>query len=134
VIVVDSGVWIDFFRGAQSAARDKLRQLLSVGAVEIVVPDLVLFEVLRGFRSERDFRSARALMLGFESASTGGAELAQAAAQHYRAMVERGFMLRSAIDVLLGTLCIERGYTLLHQDRDFDVMRELRGLKTLELP
>ncbi len=130
MLVVDSGVWIDFFNGRASPQRDTLRRLLLEGEVRIVVPDLVLYEVLRGFRHEREFRQARALMesLGIETA--GGAAVALEAAQHYRGLRAKGFTVRSGFDVLIAAFCIENGYALLHADRDFDAFEQLRGLRT----
>jgi predicted nucleic acid-binding protein len=120
VLVVDSGVWIDFFRGAATPERATLRRLLHEGEVRIVVPDLVLYEVLRGFRHEREFRQARLLMetLGIESA--GGLATALDAAQHYRSLRAAGVTVRNGFDVLIATFCIENGYALLHRDRDYD--------------
>ena len=59
MLVVDSSVWIDFFNGRDSTVRSVLRRLLDEGEIRLVVSDLVLFEVLRGFRDERDHRQAR---------------------------------------------------------------------------
>ena len=129
MLVVDSSVWIDFFRGADTPAKAKLKSLLADGSQDIVVPDLVLYEVLRGFRHERDYRNALQLMRGFEWESAFSPELAQEAAQHYRTMVGQGFTIRSALDIMIGTFCIERDYTLLHNDRDFSTMHNLRGLR-----
>ena len=129
MLVVDSSVWIDFFRGADTPAKAKLKSLLADGSQDIVIPDLVLYEVLRGFRHERDYRNALQLMRGFEWQSAFSPELAQEAAQHYRTMVGQGFTIRSALDIMIGTFCIERDYTLLHNDRDFSTMHNLRGLR-----
>lgn len=129
MLVVDSSVWIDFFAGHPSPARLTLRRLLDEAEVRIVVPDLVLFEVLRGFRSERDYRSAKALMESLKVEETGGVELALEAARHYRSLRAAGITVRSALDVLIATFCIERDYVLLHRDRDFDVFEQLRGLR-----
>ncbi len=129
MLVVDSSVWIDFFRDAPTPSVNALTELLHSAKSDIVVPDLVLYEVLRGFRHEREYRAAKKLMEGFEVEAAFDPELAVEAANHYRAMVSRGFTIRSAIDVMIGTFCIERGYALLHNDRDFDTMHELRGLK-----
>lgn len=129
VLVADSGVWIDFFSGTPSPAADQLAQLLQAGEWRIVVPDLVMFEVLRGFRFEADFRRAHALIAGFDIESTGGPALALAAAQHYRALRSAGYTIRSAPDVLLAAFCIDRDYALLHNDRDFLAFESLRGLK-----
>lgn len=129
MIVVDSGVWIDFFNGADTPQREVLRGLLARGEAELIVPDLVLYEVLRGFRRERDNLQAEKLMLSMTVEATGGQTLAQRAAGHYRSLREQGVTVRSAIDVLLAAFCIDRGYTLLHRDRDFDAFEQLRGLR-----
>lgn len=129
MLVVDSSVWIDYFNAAHNPARDTLRRLLDEGEVRLVVPDLVLFEVLRGFGSERDLRQARMLMQTLHVEETGGVELALAAAHHYRSLRATGVTVRSAIDVLVASFCIERDYALLHRDRDFNAFESQRGLR-----
>ena len=129
MLVVDSGVWIDFFNGAPSAARATLRRLLAQGDVQIVVPDLVLYEVLRGFRHEREYLQAESLMSGMTLAPTTDPALARKAAQHYRSLRALGITVRSSIDVLVAAFCIDRGYSLLHADRDFDAFEASRGLR-----
>ncbi|MBC7938537.1 MAG: PIN domain-containing protein [Chitinophagaceae bacterium] len=130
MLVVDSSVWIDYFNGQASPARAALRRLLDEGEVRLVVPDLVLFEVLRGFRLERDFRAARALLGSLSIEAVGGAALALDAAQHDRSLRAMGVTVRSSLDVLIATFCIERGYALLHRDRDFDAFEQVRGLRS----
>jgi len=129
VLVVDSSVWIDFFNDAEHPSVEMLEQLLDHGEVRIVVPDLVLFEVLRGFRLESELRQARRLLESLSIEATGDADLALAAVQHYRSLRAQGFTVRSAIDVLVATFCIENDYALLHRDRDFDAFEHLRGLR-----
>ncbi len=129
MLVVDSSVWIGFFSGFEARSADLLAHLLDHGEVRIVVPDLVLFEVLRGFRHERDLRTARQLMQGLAIESSMDPELAVAAAEHYRQLRGRGHTVRSAIDVLVAAFCIERDYALLHDDRDFDAFELHRGLR-----
>ena len=129
MLVVDSGVWIDFFNAQPNAEVDVLRRLLQEAEVRLVVPDLVLYEVLRGFRHERAFRQARTLMQGLDVETAGGPATALEAAQHYRVLRAAGITIRSAIDVLIATFCIENGYALLHRDRDFDGFERLRGLR-----
>jgi len=129
VLVVDSSVWIDYFNGVQRAAADDLDRLLDQGEVRIVVPDLVLFEVLRGFRHEQSYRRARLLFDSLSIEPTGGEDLALEATGHYRELRARGVTVRSPIDVLVATFCIDRDYELLHCDRDFDAFERWRGLK-----
>ena len=129
MLVVDSSVWIDFFGVNELPASGMLQDLLDRGEVRLVVPDLVLFEVLRRFRHERDYREARLLMERLSIESTGGLRLALAAAQHYRGLRARGVTVGSAIDVLIASFCIENDYALLHRDRDFDAFERLQGLR-----
>jgi hypothetical protein len=129
VLVVDSSVWVDFFNDADHPAVELLQHLLDHGEVRIIVPDLVLFEVLRGFRLESDLRQARRLLESLSIEPTGDADLALAAVQHYRSLRAHGFTVRSAIDVLVAAFCIENDYALLHRDRDFDAFEALRGLR-----
>ena len=129
MLVVDSSVWISYFNAVDDPAALMLDQLLDHGEVRLVVPDLVLFEVLRGFRHERDHRQARLLMESLSIEQVGGTEVALAAAQHYRSLRAQGITVRSPIDVLVATFCIERDYALLHRDRDFDAFEDLRGLR-----
>lgn len=129
MLVVDSSVWIDFFNGHDVPAADLLGHLLDHGEVRIVVPDLVLFEVLRGFRNERDLRTARQLMQSLAVESSMDPELAIAAAEHSRGLRSRGHTVRSAVDVLVAAFCIERDYALLHDDRDFEAFELHRGLR-----
>ena len=131
MVVVDSGVWIDFFNGVATPEQVALRRLLTHSEATLVVPDLVLYEVLRGFRSERDHLQAERLMLSMTVESACSPALAQRAAQHYRQLRAVGVTVRSAIDVLIATFCIERGYTLLHRNRDFDAFEDLRGLRAM---
>ena len=130
MLVVDSSIWIDYFRGGRGASPGLLDHLLDNGEVRIVVPDLVLYEVLRGFRHERDHRQARQLMESLDVEATAGHELALAAAAHYRDLRGRGHTVRGSIDVLVASFCIERGYALLHRDRDFDAFEAFRGLRS----
>jgi predicted nucleic acid-binding protein len=129
MLVVDSSVWIDFFNAADHPAVDMLASLLDQGEVRIVVPDLVFFEVLRGFRQERSYREAKLLLESFDLEDASNIRLAELAAQHYRSLRALGFTVRSGIDVLVASFCIERDYALLHRDRDFQAFESLRGLR-----
>jgi len=129
MILVDSSVWIDFFNGRSSAAADRLADLLQDGSAPLGIPDLVLFEVLRGFRHEQDFQAARRSLAALPVVVIGGEDGALRAAHHYRALRAMGVTVHSPIDVLLASYCIENDHALLHADRDFDALESLRGLR-----
>jgi predicted nucleic acid-binding protein len=126
VILVDSSVWIDYFRGAATPQTDRLDALLS--AEPLAVGDIVLTEVLQGFAAARDFDQALALMTTMPVIDIGGREIAIKAAGHYRALRAKGVTVRKTIDTLIATRCIEDGYALLYSDRDFDPFVEHLGL------
>ena len=129
MLVVDSSVWIDYFADRPVAACDELDRLQQDGHTRLVVPDLVLYEVLRGFRHERAMRQARLLLLTLSVESCGGEDVALAAAEHYRHLRARGITVRSSIDVMIAAFCIEQDYLLLHSDRDYDAIAVHRGLR-----
>jgi predicted nucleic acid-binding protein len=129
MILVDSSVWIDFFNGRPTPAADRLADLLRDGSAPLGIPDLVLFEVLRGFWHEQDFQAARRVLSALPVIDIGGEDSALRAAHHYRALRAAGVTVRSPVDVLLASYCIENEQALLHADRDFDALESLRGLK-----
>jgi predicted nucleic acid-binding protein len=126
VILVDSSVWIDYFRGAATPQTDRLDQLLS--SELLLIGDLILTEVLQGFASERDFNQARSLLAALPVVPLVGGEVALRAARNYRQLRAQGVTVRKTIDTLIATSCIEHGYALLYSDRDFDPFVEHLGL------
>lgn len=132
MILVDSSVWIDFFRGTSNAVIAHLVELLQggQGEVEVGVADLVIYEVMRGFDKPKDRQRAKNLLLDIPMVEIGGLNNALLAAEHYNALRQKGYTIRSPIDVLLASYCITHNHALLHRDADFDVMQTLRGLKT----
>lgn len=128
MILVDSSVWIDYFRGTQNPQTAQLDDLLDQVDDEVGVADLVVFEVLRGFVSPAEQRRAQAVLLNATVVTIGGLDNALRAAELHRALRAQGYTIRSPIDVLLASYCITHGHTLLHRDADFDVMETLRGL------
>lgn len=127
MLVVDSSVWIDYFNGRETEEVAALDSIL--GTEEILIGDLILAEVLQGFRHDRDFRRARRLFSAFRLAPMVGTRLAVRSAQNYRRLRRRGVTIRKTVDVLIGTFCIARGLPLLHSDGDFDPMVEHLGLR-----
>jgi len=90
--------------------------------------DLILAEVLQGFRHEKDYRTAQHLFEALEMRHLGGREIAIQAAQNFRTLRARGITPRKTIDMIIGTYCIAHGLALLHSDRDFSVLESELGL------
>ena len=127
MILVDSSVWIDYFRGTDSTAADRLDLLLQTEP--LAIGDLILAEVLQGFTKERDFAEARKLLTALEVVTLGGEAIAIEAARNHRRLRALGFTVRKTIDTLIATWCIENDGILLHNDRDFDAFQKHLGLQ-----
>jgi len=117
------------FNGASNTAVDRLEALLSDSSSTLATADLVVYEVLRGFRSSRLLVEAQELLSELTQVELGGLANALQAADHYRELRTLGYSIRSPIDVLLASYCITHGHLLLHRDADFEVMAALRGLQ-----
>lgn len=126
MILVDSSVWIDYFRGATNVQTEVLDSLL--GQQLLAIGDLILTEVLQGFDDERDFHTARKMLTALTVVELGGEEIAIQAAKNLRALRRLGVTVRKTIDTVIATRCIESGYDLLHNDRDFDPFARHLGL------
>ncbi len=130
MILVDSSVWIDYFRGASTPQADCLDRLLV--SRPLAIGDLILTEVLQGCPTEAEFNRVRRLLLNLDVVELGGVGLAVQAARNYRLLRGLGVTVRKTIDVMIATFCIEHGYSLLHNDRDFVPFAEHLGLQVVE--
>ena len=81
MILVDSSVWINYFNGDKTAQTDWLDS--SLGNVPIIIGDLILTKVLQGFQSDKDFKTARDLLLGIPFMTMGAQALALESAMNY---------------------------------------------------
>jgi predicted nucleic acid-binding protein len=129
MILVDSTVWIDYFNGNRTAQSDKLDTL--IGKQDLLVGDLIVTEVLQGFRDDRDFDLARKSLLSFNLVPILSLDRAVRCAQNYRTLRKMGITVRKTIDGLIATYCIETHTDLLHADRDFDPFELHLGLSVI---
>jgi predicted nucleic acid-binding protein len=98
--------------------------------VPVVIGDLILTEVLQGFRSNKDYETAKTFLNALPFRQMGGYDVAIQSAQNYRLLRKAGVTVRKTIDIIIATFCIMEGLTLLHDDRDFDPMVSYFSLKT----
>ena len=130
MILVDSSVWVDYFKGAPTPQTDKLDSLL--GVEPLAVGDLILTEVLQGFDNDRDFEAARRLLTSLTVVEIGGLDVAIAAAENFRVLRKLGVTVRKTIDTVIATRCIRDGFDLLHSDRDFEPFTKYLGLRVVK--
>ncbi len=131
MILVDSSVWIDYFNGRHTVHTAKLDMLL--GVEPLGIGDLMLLEVLQGFRSDADHQRARELLTSLEMFEMLGIDLALKAAENFRSLRKRGITIRKTADVTIATFCIEHRHSLLCTDRDFQPFVEHLELRTVSV-
>ena len=127
MILADSSVWIDLLNNVVTEQVDRLQELIPTTL--LLVGDLILCEVLRGFRTEAQAKLVERSLRRFEVVTLLDIDLAVTAAANYRFLRRRGVTIRKTVDLIIGTFCIERGHALLHNDRDFEPMERFLGLK-----
>jgi len=129
MLLVDSTVWIDYFNGRYTPQTDYLEEALSQRL--ILVGDIILGEVLQGFRLDQDFEQARHYLTRFYQVSILTPALAVQSAIHYRDLRKQGITIRKTVDCFIATYCIASGCELLHDDRDFNPFEQHLGLRVV---
>ena len=127
MIVVDSSVWIDFFHGMSTPEVERLDGLL--GVTPLAIGDLILVEVMQGFRTDQDVATARQLFRSLALLPMLGGSNAWKAAENVRQLRRKGITVRKTIDGIIATACIEANLPLLFSDRDFQPYVDHLGLE-----
>ncbi len=130
MIIVDSSVWIDYFKGKTTKQTNLLDSMF--GKELIVIGDIILTEVLQGFQNDNDFKKARELFDSLIFRQMLGKESAVKSAENYRYLRKKGITVRKTIDVIIATFCIENDLPLLHSDKDFEPIEKYLGLRVLQ--
>ena len=126
MVMVDSSVWIDYFNGRDTAQTSRLDDLLSSEVIGL--GDLLLVEVLQGFREDKDFQIAKQLLTSLTVFNLLGSDIAVKSADNFRSLRKRGLTVRKTADVVIATFCIENNYPLLFSDKDFIPFVNFLGL------
>ena len=133
MILVDTSVWIDFFSGSNSKEKTILHKLIEQEK-PIFLTSIVLMEILQGIKNSKDFFKVKDYILSFPFVEAKPPETFIRAAEIYRKCREEGITIRSSIDCIISEIAIENGLTLLHKDRDYDVIsRIVKELKIFKV-
>ena len=127
MIVADTSVWIDYFKGKENPHTDKLDA--SLDGDDVLMGDLILLEILQGFRSDVDYKKAKSTLAVLDQAEMLGNSMVYKCASSYRALRKKGITIRRTNDVVIATFCIENKVPLLFQDRYFNPFVDKLGLK-----
>lgn len=127
MVLIDSSVWIDYFNGKETPATNQLDSLLGIEPVSI--GDLILTEVLQGFRKDSEYETAKDLLTALKIYEILGIKMAILAADNYRTLRKKGVTVRKTADTLIATFCIEQNIPLLFSDKDFNPFVKHLGLR-----
>ena len=127
MIFVDSDVWINYFNDTLCPEVEKLDA--SLGVIPVAIGDLILTEVLQGFKHDKDFKIAKELLTSLIILNILDTSLAFKSADNFRFLRKKEITVRKTIDVIIATFCIENDIPLLSLDKDFQPFYDHLGLK-----
>ncbi len=131
MILIDTSVWIDFFRGADTSRRKSLHSLID-NEEDICTTEIILTEILQGIKRDSDFKKVKEYLLGFPVYCPDGLDTYLRAAEIYRHCRRRGKTVRKTIDCIIAAIAIENSLTLFHNDRDFEQIAACTALRTFD--
>lgn len=129
MVIIDSSVLIDYLANRSTPQTQWLDQHFT--QCRLGITTLILTEVLQGIRDDKLFTETRDALERFALFEVGSRDLAVRSARNYRNLRRRGITVRNTIDCLTATFCINEGYELLHNDRDFDAFEQLLHLRVI---
>jgi len=130
MIIADTSVWVDYFRGIDAAHTNKLD--MALGTDEFFMGDLIITELMQGARTEKSISQIKDIISKMQCVNMVGQKIAYESAANYRLLRSKGITVRKTIGMLIGTYCIQSDASLIHNDRDFDPIEIHLGLKVLK--
>ena len=127
-MIVDTSVWIDFFRDVQNAQADLLANLLITEDIVYITPT-ILQEILQGIHIDAHFERIRRDLLACKMLRTDPVDAAIEAAQLYRFLRKKGVTIRKPNDCLIAHYAIFHDMPILHSDVDFDQIARFTALR-----
>ena len=132
MILVDTSIWIDFLRGENSLERRMLHKLIE-DEEEISITGIILTEILQGIKEDKKYQITKNYLLEFPMYEPSGINTYIDAARIYRECRNNGKTIRSTIDCIIAAICLENDLSVLHKDRDYDIIQECVGLKVVKV-
>ncbi|NQT93113.1 MAG: PIN domain nuclease [Lentisphaerae bacterium] len=130
MVLVDTTVWIDFFRDRPEPHVAALQKMIEDDE-DLCICGVILAEVLQGIRSDAGYRKTKDYFTSLILLPVRRATFETSAAL-YRSLRKRGVTIRKPIDCMIASVAIEHDLPLLHNDRDFDKMAEHSKLRTVK--
>lgn len=124
-LLVDTSVWICFFNGINNKQVDLLTEYIS-NDYPIYINPTIIQEVLQGIKNDLQYRTIKKSLLAFNVLNDDALEMAIVAADLYRKLRKKGITIRKSNDCLIAQYAIKYNISILHQDRDFDMIMKYK--------
>jgi predicted nucleic acid-binding protein len=128
LIIADTSAWIEFLRRTGHPVGVRLRELI-VQRAELGVTEVIVMELLAGARRGNLARDLRSRLLTYPVMPLARLADFEEAAAIYRMCRDAGHSIRTISDCLIAVPVLREGASLLHNDKDFDVIARLTGMK-----
>lgn len=128
-ILVDTSVWINFFQGQENLSTKTLEHYLANDGVICYCPT-ILQEILQGCKSPKQMAAIYEQFARLTSLDCGHYEASVGAAQMYFKLKKKGISIRKPNDCLIAWYAIKNNVTLIHNDKDFEMIKLEEPLKT----
>jgi predicted nucleic acid-binding protein len=129
-ILVDTSVWINFFKDIQTKSSDFLNDNLA--NIIITTCPTIVQEVLQGIVSDKDRQIIGSYFNNFTHLIEDPYQVAIEAADLYRKLRKEGITIRKPNDCLIAAYAIKNDLVLLHDDKDFEFIASKSGLDTVK--
>jgi len=129
LVIVDSSVWIDYFSQISTPHTDRLDSLLL--GTEVAITDVILLEVLQGFRNDKAYMQAASLLSELTCFEIMDKQKALRYVDYYRQLRKKGITIRKSNDVMIAGYCIDHKLPLLFRDKDFLPFVQYLGLASV---
>ena len=129
MVVVDTSVFIDYFRGNENTTTHQLDSLLDTTL--LILGDVVALEILQGLKSKKEEKLVQNAFKSLNKKSMLDHQLAVAYADMFRYLRTKGQTIRKSNDLVIAGYCIKNGFPLLQKDRDFEPFAKHFSLELL---
>ena len=123
--LVDTSVWIDYFREKNNSAVEKFHYLLDRN-IPFGLNGTIYQEILQGAGDERDYKQLKEYLESQRFYHPKNIlKSHEAAAMLFLRCRKKGITIRSSIDCYIAQTAIEHKLLLLHNDKDFEKMHSV---------
>lgn len=130
MILVDTSIWIDFLRGNNSIYHHTLHNLIEKEE-DVCISGIIFTEILQGIKNDKFFSEIKRYLLEFPIYNPKSIDTYIFAANIFRQCGKKGKTVRKTVDCLIAAIAIENGLILLHNDRDFDSIKQCADLRVV---